>query len=104
MRDDAVLPGNPVVVETGIMVPVSVLDDPVIQRMVDQFQAHPDQVRKLAVGLRQEPHIEIRLGHRHLPGLGRIEGFDGLGDIGDGLGIIQFFAQDDPVVGDGFIR
>ena len=93
-RNHRVLPGDVVLGDGRVVVPISFPDDAVVHRMVHQHQAKGEQGVILRLVLREEAHIKIGRVKGDAAGLGGIDRRQRLLHVGDGIRVLQLLTED----------
>ena len=97
-RYDGVLPGNILLGQRGVVIPVAMPYDPVVERVVHQFQPLVDKSLHLCIVLGQEADVEVGGVEGSAPSVGRYR-LKGLGHVLYRVWVGKALAEHNHVVG-----
>ena len=99
LRENSILPSNPLFIHLRIMIIVTILYYLIIKRMVHKIIPLVHQILILLFIFRKKSHIDIRRRHIYAVRLRRIKVSYRLGDIPYRIGVFQLFTQDNHLMG-----
>ena len=89
----SILPGDVLLRNRRVVIVISFPHNLIIQRMIQHLHPQRQQIVIFLLTLGQETHVKVGLADIHRAGFSRIKGFQGLGDVANGVRILQLPAK-----------